>query len=144
ERPIDSIRADVENVLAGLREGRSSSGRALTGAAVNRYRIGSRGCSSRLCGSAWWNGIPVTGIPKHRESSGRITYLTEQDELAISEALAPKLRPAFLAAVNLGFRLSEQRRLAWQDVDMLTGNLAVHQSKNCRPRAIPMNSVVRR
>src|SRR5262249_39588731 len=39
ECPLDSIGpAEVEDVLAGLRGGRSPSGRALTGAAVNRYR----------------------------------------------------------------------------------------------------------
>ena len=60
------------------------------------------------------------------------------------EALAPALQLAFTAAVNLGLRLSEQRRLTWQDVDLLTGSLAVRRTKNGESREVPMNSIVRR
>ena len=55
-------------------------------------------------------------------------YLLEQHEAAVREAL-PALGPAFTAAGNLGLTLSEQRRLTWQDVDLLTGSLAVRRTK---------------
>lgn len=87
---------------------------------------------------------PVTGIPKHRESSGRITYFTEEREAALCEALPPMRQAAFTAAVNLGLRWSEQHRLTWQDVDPLTATVAVRKTKNGRPRIVPMNLVVRR
>jgi hypothetical protein len=74
ERSLDSTGpAEVENVLAGLREGRSPSGRALTGAAVNRYRDRLSGMFKRALRPGLVERNPVTGIPKHRESSGRIT-----------------------------------------------------------------------
>jgi integrase len=145
ERALESIAApDIEELLAGLRAGRSPSGRALSGAAVNRYRDRLSGMFKRALRLGLVVRNPVTGIPKHRESAGRIAYLTAEDEAAVREALPPALQPAFTAAVNLGLRLSEQRRLTWQDVDMLTGSLAVRRTKNGRPRAVPMNSVVRR
>jgi integrase len=145
DRPLDSIAAaDIEHVLAGLRDGRSPSGRALTGAAVNRYRDRLSGMFKRALRLGLVERNPVTGIPKHRESAGRIAYLTAEDEAAVRDALPLALQPAFTAAVHLGFRLSEQRRLNWQDVDLLTGSLAMRRTKNGRSRSVPMNSVVRR
>jgi integrase len=144
-RPLGSIAStDVEQVLAGLRAGRSPSGRVLTGAAVNRYRDRLSGMFKRALRLGLVERNPVTGIPKHRESAGRIAYLTAEDEAAVRKALPPALQPAFTAAVHLGFRLSEQRRLTWQDVDLLTGSLAVRRTKNGRSRSVPMNSVVLR
>ena len=68
---------------------------------------------------------PVTGIPKHKEPGGRIVYLTAADEDAILETLAENLRPMLLVALNTGLRWSEQQRLMWGDVDLLTGSLTI-------------------
>ena len=86
---------------------------------------------------------PVTGIPKHKEPGGRIVYLTAADEDAILETLAENLRPMLLVALNTGLRWSEQQRLMWGDVDLLTGSLTIRFPKHGHTRQIPTNATVR-
>jgi integrase len=144
ERKLDEITAaDVERVLAGLQNGESPSGRVLSGAAVNRYRDRLSGLFKRALRLGLVERNPVTGIPKHKEPGGRIVYLTSEEEAAIWEALPESLRPMFTVAVNTGLRWSEQQRLMWADVDMLSGTLTVRLSKHGWTRQIPMNATVR-
>jgi len=49
----------------------------------------------------------------------------------------------FTVAVNTGLRWSEQQRLLWADVDMLSGILTVRLSKHGLTRQVPMNAPVR-
>lgn len=82
----------IERVLAGLQSGESPSGRALSGAAVNRYRDRFSGLFKRALRLSLVERNPVTGIPKHKEPGGRIVYLTAEEEAAIWDALPGSLR----------------------------------------------------
>jgi site-specific recombinase XerD len=86
---------------------------------------------------------PVTGIPKLKEASGRVLYLSPEEEEAVRAALPTELHPVFTVSINTGLRWSEQAALEWRDVDMLTGILTVRLSKNGATRRVPMNSVAR-
>jgi site-specific recombinase XerD len=86
---------------------------------------------------------PVTGIPKLREPGGRVVYLMPEDETALREALPPSLRTMMTVAVNSGLRWSEQARLQWAHVDVLTGLITVPLAKNGHTRRVPMNAAVR-
>jgi len=144
ERKLEEITsADVERVLAGLQNGESPSGRVLSGAAVNRYRDRLSGLFKRALRLGFVERNPVTGIPKHKEPGGRIVYLTGEEEAAIWEALPELLRPMFTVSINTGLRWSEQQRLTWADMDMLSGTLTVRLSKHGRTRQVPMNASVR-
>lgn len=135
--------ANIERVLAGLQSGESPSGRALSGAAVNRYRDRLSGLFKRALRLGLVERNPVTGIPKHKEPGGRIVYLTGEEEAAIWDALPGSPRPMLTVASHTGLRWSEQMRLTWADVDMLSGSLTVRLSKHGRTRQVPMNSSVR-
>lgn len=78
-----------------------------------------------------------------REASGRIVYLTADDETALAAAPPPKLRHMMTAVINTGPRWSEEAGLAWGRADLLTGLLAVQLSKNGQTRQVPMNAAVR-
>jgi integrase len=137
DRPLDAITtAEVERLLRGLIDGRAP-------ATVNRFRDQLSGMFKRAVRLGLVATNPVTGIPKLREASGRIVYLTADDETALHEALPRVLRPMMTFAVNTGLRWSEQAGLEWGSVDMLTGLLTVRLSKNGQTRQVPMNAVVR-
>jgi integrase len=92
---------------------------------------------------------PVKGIPKLKESGGRIVYLPPAtkdrpayEETALLEALPPEIRPLFTVSLHTGLRWSEQMGLKWRDVDMLTGLVGVGRSKNGYGRQVPMNTTV--
>lgn len=85
----------------------------------------------------------MTGIPKHKEPGGRIVYLTDVEEAAIREALPEALIPMFTVSLNTGLRWSEQQRLTWADVDLLSGVLTVRLAKHGHTRQVPMNTDVR-
>ena len=141
-RRLDEITtADVERVLAGLQSGESPSGRALSGAAVNRYRDRLSGLFKRALRLGLAARNPVTGIAKHKEPGGRIVYMTAEEEAAVLEALPESVRPMFTVAINK--RWSEQQRLQWADADMLSGILTVRLSKHGLTRQVPMNAPVR-
>jgi len=144
ERRLDEITtADVEQILAQLQNGESPSGRVLSGAAVNRYRDRLSGLFKRAVRLGLVTRNPVTGIAKHKEPGGRIVYLTGEEEAALFEALPESVRPMLTVAVNTGLRWSEQQRLLWAEVDMLSGILTVRLAKHGRVRQVPMNAAVR-
>lgn len=147
DRKLDEITtADVERFLASLRNG----DRAVTGATVNRSRDLLSGMFKRAKRLGLVPANPVAGIPKFKESAGRIVYLPPAapgrrayEEDALRDALPPELRSAFTVSIHTGFRWSEQAALEWRDVDMLAGTLGVGRSKNGYGRRVPMNSIVR-
>jgi integrase len=146
DRKLDELTtADVERFLESLRGGE----RAVSGASVNRSRDLLSGMFKRAARLGLVPGNPVTGIPKAKESAGRIVYLPPAaagrapEEDALRDALPPELRPLFVVSVHTGLRWSEQAALEWRDVDVLAGSIAVGRAKNGYGRRVPMNSVVR-
>lgn len=142
--------SQLERVLDDLQRGQSPSGRALSGAAVNRYRARLSGLFKRALKAGLVERNPVAGTEKEQESGGRIAYLPAEsmtrvaiEERALHDALSPALRALFMVSVHTGLRWSEQRTLKWRDVDLLAGFVTVPPGKNGRTRQVPMNSVVR-
>ena len=152
KQKLDQITmADVERFLDGLLATRAPATR-------NRYRTTLHAMFNRAIRHGLMVNNPVRGVAKSREPEGRIQYLMAEEEAAILEALhpdellvgrprldsvRPDLRPLFSVSIHTGLRWSEQRRLGWRDVDMLTGLITVRQSKSGYARQIPMNSIVR-
>jgi integrase len=128
--------ADVERVLDRLLEGR-------TGATRNRYRDLASGMFKRAVRLGLVDRNPVTRIPKVKETGQRLAFLDPVGEGALHDALPPRLRPAFVVAINTGLRHGEQAGLRWRDVDVMTNLITVDVTKNGRPRRVPMNAPVR-
>jgi site-specific recombinase XerD len=138
--------AVVERFIDGLGQGV----RAISPATRNRYRDLLSGMFKRAKRLGLVTINPVQGIPKAKESGGRIVYLPRGnsdrpavEERALYAALPAELRPAFVASVNTGLRWGEQAALRWRDVNLLAGTLTVETSKNGDGRAVPLNAPVR-
>jgi site-specific recombinase XerD len=139
-RKLDEITTgEVERLLDSLSHGE----RALSPASRNRCRDLLSGMFKRAQRLGLVSTNPVTGIPKLKEASGRVLYLSADEEEAVRAALPTDLHPVFTVSINTGLRWSEQAALEWRDVDMLTGIITVRLSKNGSTRRVPMNSVVR-
>jgi integrase len=115
----------------------------VSAATVNRYRDRLSGMFKRAMRLGLVTNNPVTGIPKLKESSGRVAYLTAADEQAVHDALPVELRALFTVSVHTGLRWSEQVGLTWANVDLHAGAITVRHSKNGGSRHVPINSVVR-
>ena len=72
-----------------------------------------------------------------------MAFLSPAGEDALLAALPAERRPLVTLAVNTGLRWSEQARLHWLDVDVLTGFVTVRLGKNGQVRRVPLNSAAR-
>jgi integrase len=87
---------------------------------------------------------PVAKIGMLREPSGRVRYLTDEEETQLMKALssdAGRQRITFL--LHTGLRKSEFLGLRWKDVDLRAGVLTIPRSKNGETRHVPLTSRVR-
>lgn len=142
DRNLDEITTvDVEGFLDAL---------PLSGATRNRHRDLMSAMYKRAVRLGLVAINPVRGVPKMREAGGRLVYLPPAapgrpayEEDALRDALPLELRAPFVVSVNTGLRWSEQSRLEWKDIDMLSGIIGVGRSKNGYGRRVPMNSEVR-
>jgi hypothetical protein len=98
-KKLDEITtADVERLVDSLSHG----GRALSPASRNRCRDLLSGMFKRAQRLGLVSANPVTGIPKLREASGRVLYLTPEEEDAVRAALPADLHPVFTVSINTG------------------------------------------
>jgi len=135
--PLDEITsAQVERCLSRL-------GETIAPASVNRLRDRLSGMLKRARRLGLMTENPVKDIPKLREAGGRLAFLSLAGEEAVLAALPPERRPLVTLAINTGLRWSEQSRLRWIDVDLLTGFLTVRLGKNGQARRVPLNSAAR-
>ena len=87
---------------------------------------------------------PVTKIGMLREPSGRVRYLSDEEETRLMKAVASdddRQRITFL--LDTGLRKSEFLGLRWKDVDLRAGVLTIPRSKNGETRHVPLTSRVR-
>jgi integrase len=87
---------------------------------------------------------PVTKLGMLREPSGRVRYLTDDEEGRLMKALATDVeRQRVTVLVQTGLRKSEFLGLRWKDVDLKAGMLTIPRSKNGEMRHVPLTSTVR-
>lgn len=77
------------------------------------------------------------GVEKHRESEGRLIYLTEEQVervIACAGVARWKKLPALIRlAFTSGLRLGALKGLRWRDVDLQASRAIVERTKNGRP-----------
>src|SRR5262245_3532022 len=127
--------AEVERFVEGLLADVSQ-------ATANRYRDRISAMFKRAVRLGLVDHNPVIGIPKFRETGGRLVNLTAAQEGAIRETLTSEMRPYMDFALNTGFRWSKQMGLRWLDVEMLPKVLTIGKDKNGQPLRVPFNSTV--
>jgi integrase len=79
-----------------------------------------------------------------REPSGRVRYLSDEEEARLMAALSTDAdRDRVTVLLHTGFRRGELLSLRWRDVDFKAGVLTVPKSKNGETRHVPMTSTVK-
>lgn len=125
------IAAELEELAGGKSTG-----------AHNRYR-GALSAVLSKCAGEWglleYN--PCHKIP-HQHEKGRERYLQPDEQQALLEACAGSkhsmLHSMLVLSLSTGIRQGEMMALRWTDIDMKKGLLFVRDSKNSKPRTIPL------
>jgi integrase len=87
---------------------------------------------------------PVSKLRMLQESSGRVRYLSDEEEERLMKALPTDAdRQRVTVLLHTGFRRSELLGLRWKDVDFKAGVLTIPKSKNGDTRHVPMTTTVR-
>jgi integrase len=87
---------------------------------------------------------PVSKLKMLREPSGRVRYLTDEEETRLMAALPSDAdHQRVLVLLQTGLRKSEFLGLRWKHVDFKAGVLTIPRSKNGEARHVPMTSAVR-
>jgi len=87
---------------------------------------------------------PMGKIKLLREPSGRVRYLSDDEESRLMKALTTESkRQRLTVLLHTGLRKGEFLGLRWRDVDLKVGVLTIPRSKNGEARHVPMTSAVR-
>jgi integrase len=89
---------------------------------------------------------PCTKVDLFRLDNLRYRYLLPEEEPRLMAHLSgPRahLKPAVVIALGTGMRMGEQLRMKRRQVDFLRNIVTARETKNGRPRDIPMNDDVR-
>jgi integrase len=86
---------------------------------------------------------PVAKLHSLREPSGRVRYLSPEEEARLIAATSKQDWDRIELALHTGLRKGEFLALEWTHVDPKTGLLTIPRTKNGCMRHIPMTSVVR-
>lgn len=87
---------------------------------------------------------PVAKIKLAPEPSGRVRYLSDEEEARLIEALPGESdRQRLAVLLDTGLRKSELLGLRWRDVDLRANVLTIPRSKNGSTRHVPLNGRVR-
>jgi integrase len=88
--------------------------------------------------------VPEIEMPKKPE--GRQHYLDEAEIArllaACRESRNPHLATIVTVAINTGMRRSEIVSLTWERVDLASARITLYDTKNGRPRGVPVNRAV--
>ena len=125
--------ADIRSEL--LREGKAA-------ATVNRY-LNALSTVLRKAERDWrcLAHTPRVGLLKLQNKRER--YLTVEEEQRLLALAKPHLRDLIVFLVDTGARKSEATTLTWNRVDFRLGQVSFVDTKNGKPRSVPMTNRVR-
>ena len=90
----------------------------------------------------WLEDNPLLKVSKPNEPRGRVRFLSddERDRLlaACRESPNPWLYTAVVVALSTGMRKGELMGLTWADVNLNSGRIVLHQTKNGERRVVPL------
>lgn len=140
-RTLDEITAgEVEKI----RTERIQAKKAVTPATVNREVAFLKHIYNLALRDGKTERNPLAKLRLLREPSGRVRYLSDDEESRLLKALATdEHRQRVSVLLNTGLRKSEFLGLRWRDVDLKAGVLTVPRSKNGEARHVPVNAIVR-
>lgn len=126
-----------------LIEGVTSKGTKRSSATVNRYMASLSIVLTYAVKECGWIPLnPMLRVSKLKESRGRDRILTREecDRLLVSCAKSKNalLLPIVTLAITTGMRQGEILNLTWSDIDLNQGIISLRETKNGRPRSVPI------
>ncbi len=82
---------------------------------------------------------PAKPIKFLREPSGRVRFLSDEEEAALRPKVSKKDWPVIAFALNTGLRRGEQFNLRWEYVNLANRVLTIPRSKHGGSRHVPLN-----
>jgi integrase len=139
--PADLDRTRTERLAATVK---GKGQRGVTPATVNREFAFLKHVYNVAIRDGQTDKNPVARLKMLREPSGRVRYLSDEEESRLMEALATdEDRQRVTILLQTGLRKAEFLGLRWRDVDFKAGVVTVPRSKNGETRHVPMTSTVR-
>ena len=89
----------------------------------------------------WVKENPVSRVTKERENNRRDRWLTGDEEKRLLENSPQWLRDLIVFALHTGLRQDELLSLQWSRVDLFRKTIIIQESKNGKPRTIPLNRI---
>jgi len=89
----------------------------------------------------WVKENPVSKVTKERENNRRDRWLTSEDEQMLLENSPQWLKEIIVFALHTGLRQDELLSLQWSRVDLFRKIIIIQESKNGKPRTIPLNRI---
>lgn len=89
----------------------------------------------------WTQENPVKLTKKPREARGRVRFLTDEERerlLQVCRGKSAHLYAVVVLALSTGMRRGEVLGISWDDVDLVRGQLVLHETKNGERRAVPL------
>ncbi|MCR4320966.1 MAG: tyrosine-type recombinase/integrase [Candidatus Brocadiaceae bacterium] len=90
----------------------------------------------------WIRDNPVSRVPKEKENNERDRWLNAEDEKRLLENSLSWLKDIIIFDLNTGLRQDELLSLQWSRVDLFRKIIIIQESKNGKPRTIPLNQIV--
>jgi site-specific recombinase XerD len=137
DRPAASL---TQQELATFLESRQTSP-----ATFNRYRATLSMIYREAIRNGWAEKNPARLIRAKKEGSGRIRFLSDEEEKELRKVIAAEYSERnlneFEVALHTGMRRSEQFTLDWLQTDLRAQRIHLLRTKNGADRTIPLNSV---
>jgi len=89
----------------------------------------------------WIRDNPVSRVPKEKENNERDRWLNAEDEKRLLENSSSWLKDIIIFDLNTGLRQDELLSLQWSRVDLFRKIIIIQESKNGKPRTIPLNQI---
>lgn len=90
----------------------------------------------------WIESSPFSKITKPKEPRGRIRFLTDDEREKLLAACKasdnPYIYTVVVLAIATGMRYKEIMDLTWSDIDLKTGRVILHKTKNGERRVVPI------
>lgn len=144
--PLVDVSTDqVDAILAELEHEPGRWGRVRTGGTINRFRAAFASLvkfarKHRRLPRGWIS--PLRDLPQHKESPGRVRYLSADEEARLMAAAQlqrwPLLPLVIRVAIVTGLRKSALDGLTWADIDFAAGVARVARTKNGDEHVAPL------
>ncbi len=89
----------------------------------------------------WVKENPVLKVSREKENSGRDRWLTADEEKRLLDNSPQWLKEIIFFDLHTGLRQDELLSLQWSRVDLFRKIIIIQETKNGKPRTIPLNQI---